>query len=339
MKTLITGGAGFVGQHLLRRLAATARPGDRLGVLDLPHADRRDLADLEYQWLPGSVTDPPRVREAVAGCDRVYHLAADAGLWHRDPDHFEALNHQGTRNVLAACSDAGVGRVLHCSTESIVPPSQGPEPQDRVTDARLEEMPGPYCRSKYLAEQAALAYAREGLDVVIVNPTVPVGPGDRNQTPPGRLITAFLRGEVSAFLPGTINFVDVRDVADGMQRAMERGQTGERYLLCGENFTWQEAFDLIAEVTGLHPPRRRVPYAVALAYAHLAECASRWITRTEPLATVTGVRLTRRSFVFDPSRTTEALGWSPRPVRQSFADAVEWTLARGLAPRPREVSS
>ncbi len=334
MNTLVTGGAGFIGQHLVRLLAERRRAGDRLAVLDLPAADRTGLDRIDCEWIPGSITDPDRVRSAVAGRNRVFHLAADPSLWHADPEHFDTVNHQGTRHVLAACQAAGVARVVYTSTESIVPPTGDARPQDRVADAQLEDMPGPYCRSKFRAEQAALAFARDGLDVVIVNPTVPVGPGDRNQTPPGRLLTAFLRGRVGGYLPGTINFVDVRDVAEGHALAMERGRPGERYLLCGENFTWRKAFALLSKLTGLPAPRMRVPYPVALAFAWLAERRARWLGGPPPLATVTGVRLTRRPFVFDPARTTDALGWRPRPVRESLADAVRWTVDQGLAPRP-----
>ncbi len=334
MSILITGGAGFIGQHLVREVCRSSSGSSSVAVLDLPGADRKALAGVDVEWLTGSITDPEFLRHAVSGRKQVYHLAADPNLWHPETDHFEKVNHQGTRNVLLACMEAGVERVVYTSTESIVRPAEESKPQDRAETSSLGKMIGPYCRSKFLAEQAALAFAAKGLNVVIVNPTVPVGPGDVNQTPPGRLLTDFLNQRIGGYLPGTVNLVDVRDVAVGHVLAMEKGKAGERYLLSGENFTWEQAFGLFSELTGLPGPWLQVPYLVALAFAHTSEIWARYVTGKSPMATVTGVRLTCQPFVFDASRTTDALGWRPRPVRESLADAIRWCVAEGLCPEP-----
>jgi dihydroflavonol-4-reductase len=200
--------------------------------------------------------------------------------------------------------------------------STGPIAED--VEIALSDAVGPYCRSKLLAENEAMARARAGYPVVIANPTMPVGPGDRGLSPPTRLIRDFCRGKLPARMDCTLNLIDVRDVAEGLIRTMERGTSGRRYLLGGENLTLAGLLGLLSELTGVPVPRWRVPYALGLGVAYASEFWADHVTGRTPKATVTGVRLTRRTMHFDPSRSLAALGLSPRPVRASLGDAVDW---------------
>jgi len=318
---VVTGGAGFIGSHLVDRLAAAGR---RVRVVERPGADASHLPP-GVEVVRADIRDAGATRRALAGAREVYHLAANPNLWAADRGEFDAINYRGTVHVLDAALGAGAGRVLHVSTESILTrarPAAGPIAED--AEVRLSDAVGPYCRSKLRAEDAAMAMARSGAPVLIVNPTMPVGPGDRGVSPPTRLIRDFLRGRLPAVMDCTLNLIDVRDVADGLVLAMSRARPGRRYLLGGENLTLVELLGILSEMTGVPVPRWRVPYAIGLAIAHASEFWADRVTHRTPRATVTGVRLTRRTMHFDPSRSLAELGLVPRPVRESLADAVAW---------------
>jgi len=321
MPTLVTGGAGFIGSHLVSLLV---RRGAAVRVLERPGAAvdhlPRDLIDVVF----ADVRDRAAVARAVRGCPLVYHLAANPNLWTHRRGHFTRVNYRGTVHVLDAALEAGARRVLHTSTESILTRAGQSGAIRADQHVRLEDALGPYCRSKLLAERHAFRLARSGAPVVIVNPTIPVGPGDRGRSPPTQMILDFCRGRRREYLGGDLNLIDVRDVAEGMLRAMDRGRPGRRYLLGAENHTIREVFALLAGLTGLPEPARRVPYGVALAAAHVSEFVADAWTRRMPLATVTGVRLTRRVMRFDARESLDELGLRPRPVRDALADALAW---------------
>jgi dihydroflavonol-4-reductase len=277
--TIVTGGAGFIGSHLVERLIAR---GDRVRVVERPGADTSHLPS-GVETVRADIRDPRAVESAMRGGRWVFHLAANPNLWARDRGEFDAVNHRGTVHVLDAALAAGAERVLHTSTESILTRARGRGPIAEDVEIALGDAVGPYCRSKLRAENEAIARARAGHPVVVANPTMPVGPGDRGLSPPSRLIRDFCRGRLPARMDCTLNLIDVRDVAEGLIRTMERGIPGRRYLLGGESLTGR-------------PPK----------------------------ATVTGVRLTRRAMHFDPSRSLAALELTPRPIRESLADAVAW---------------
>lgn len=323
--TIVTGGAGFIGSHLVDLLVAR---GSRVRVVERPGADTSHLPPL-VDVAVVDIRDRPAVDGAMRGGRWVYHLAANPNLWVRDRAEFAAVNHQGTIHVLDAALAAGAERVLHTSTESILTCSRanGPIAEDiEVTEA---DAVGPYCRSKLLAENEALRRARAGRPVVVANPTMPVGPGDRGLSPPSRLIRDFCRGRLPALMDCTLNLIDVRDVAEGLIRTMERGQPGRRHLLGGENLTLAGLLGILSGLTGVPVPKWRVPYGVGLAVAHVSEFWADHVTGSPPKATVTGVRLTRRTMHFNPSQTLALLGLVPRPVRLSLADAVAWLRRTG----------
>lgn len=318
--TIVTGGAGFIGSHLVERLVSEGR---RVRVVERPGADVSHLpAGVEV--VRADIRDQTAVVEAMRGGVWVYHLAANPNLWVRDRSEFDAVNYRGTVNVLDAALAAGAKRVLHTSTESILTcaRSTGPIAEDVVVD--LSDAVGPYCRSKLRAENEAMERARAGSPIVVANPTMPVGPGDRGLSPPSRLIRDFCLGKLPALMDCTLNLIDVRDVAEGLVRTMERGVPRRRYLLGGENLTLAGLLGILSESTGVRVPKWRVPYAMGLAVAHFSEFWADHVSGVAPKATVTGVRLTQRTMHFDPSRSLEALGLTPRPVRESLEDAVAW---------------
>jgi dihydroflavonol-4-reductase len=329
--TVVTGGAGFIGSHLVENLV---KRGERVRVVERPAAVVEHLpAGVEV--VRADIRDREAVIEALEGARRVYHLAANPNLWVRDRAEFDAVNHRGTVHVLDAALEAGAERVLHTSTESILTCAKQAGPIAEDVEVTLDDAVGPYCRSKLRAENEAMARARAGKPVVIANPTMPVGPGDRGLSPPSRLIRDFCLGRLPARMDCTLNLIDVRDVAEGLVRTLERGVPGRRYLLGGENLTLVGLLGILSELTGVPVPRWRVPYPVGLAVAWLSEAWADRVTGLTPKATVTGVRLTRRTMHFDASRSLAALGLVPRPARQSLADAVAWLRQTGQIAPPK----
>jgi dihydroflavonol-4-reductase len=266
------------------------------------------------------------MRDATRGCKRVYHLAADPNLWRRDRREFDAINHVGALNVMRAALDGGASRVLYVSTESILTSGVPGSTHPSIESARFheEDMIGPYCLSKFRAERAAFQLAEAGSPVIVCSPTLPIGPGDRNQTPPTRLAVAFCRGKIPAYLDCSVNLIDARDVADGLVRAMDRGRPGVRYMLGAHNTRLAQWLEVLAGIVGRPAPRYSIPYPLALA---VGWCSERWadaVSHRIPMATVTGVRLTRRTMHFDHSTTLNELGLAPRSVHEATRDAVEW---------------
>lgn len=318
--TVVTGGAGFIGSHLVEMLV---RNGHRIRVIERPEADCAHLpAGVEI--VRADIRDRDATRQAIAGARWVYHLAANPNLWARDRGEFDAVNHRGTVHVLDAALGGGAERVVHVSTESILTCARSAGPISEDVVIAMTDAVGPYCRSKLRAENEAMERAHQGSPVVIVNPTMPVGPGDRGVSPPTRLIRDFCNGGLPARMDCTLNLIDVRDVAEGLVRAMERGRPGRRYLLGGENLALVELLGLLSDLTGVPVPRWSVPYALGLAVAVASEFWADHVTKQPPKATVTGVRLTRRKMVFDASRSLGDLDLIPRPIASSLADAVAW---------------
>jgi dihydroflavonol-4-reductase len=270
------------------------------------------------------IRDRTAVRKSVEGFGQVYHLAANPNLWTYPRGLFRQVNYLGAVNVLEAALEAGAKRVLHTSTESILTRAKQTEAISEDQTITIHDVIGPYCRSKYLAEQHAFRLARSGAPVIIVNPTLPIGPGDWGRSPPTQMMLDFCKGRRREYMDAELNLIDVRDVADGMIRAMDRGHPGKRYLLGHENLTILQVFSHLARLTGLPEPNRRIPYPLALGVAYISELVADMVTHKIPAATVTGVKLTRRRMHFDPSRSLGELGLKPRPVASSLTDAVAW---------------
>ncbi len=311
-------------------MAALRARGARVRVLDLAEPD--DLPS-EVEFRRGSILDAQCLRSAMEQIEQVYHLAGIAKLWTRDKADFGRINAGGTEMVMQVAAEQGVRRVVHCSTEAILLPKRtsGGAAIDEGARPDFSDMPGPYTRSKHQAEQAVQAAVRRGLDAVIVNPTVPIGADDRNLTPPAAMLAMFLSGKSPAYLDCVLNLVDVRDVTAGMVLAAERGRTGERYILGGENLALRDLLTLLEQTSGRAMPKIALPGVVALASAAMAESLADWMTRRQPVATREGVRLALRSAPFDNSKARKELGYNPRPVRDGLAEAVRWLLATDAA--------
>jgi dihydroflavonol-4-reductase len=316
---LVTGGSGFIGRHLADALLSL---GDAVRVLDVAE---QGGASAEVDFLRGSVADPVAVERALDGVDCLYHIAGIAHLWRRNKDDFDLVNRRGTEIVLQAAARKGIGRIVHCSTESILLPKRR-NAQAHVDESAappLQDMPGPYTRSKFLGERAALKAAGDGLDVVVVNPTVPVGDGDRNMTPPAAMFSLFLSGGAPFFLDCVLNLVDVRDVADGIVRAARHGRAGERYILGGENLPLRELLSVLEKKSGRRMPRRTVPPFLAVAAGTISGWIADRVTHAPPAATREAIELALRSAPFDCRKAKSELGYAPQPVDKALTEVVE----------------
>ncbi len=318
---LVTGGGGFIGSHLVNQLLEN---GESVRVLEAPAAEVGHLPLKAIELVRGDIRHPEEVREAVQGCRQVYHLAANPNLWTRVPSDFDAVNYVGTCNVFKQALQAGVERMLYTSTESILAGTQ--VRGQCVEEFRFhgEKMIGPYCRSKLKGEQEAFRLADAGAPVIVVCPTLPIGPGDHHLTPPSRMTLAFCQGKLPAYLDCEFNMIDVRDIADGMCAAMKIGRPKVRYLLSGTNLLLVEWLAIVGRLIGRSAPRWQVPYPVALLVAHASEWAANHFTGRMPLATVTGVKLTKHSMHFEAEKSRKELGLRTRRVEESARDAVAW---------------
>ena len=318
---LVTGGTGFIGQHLVSALAARGR---KVRVLD-----RRSpvcaISGVEY--VSGSVLDAGLVDETLRETDEVYHLAGLPGMWLPNKDDFHAVNFRGTEVVIAAARKRGIARFLHCSTESILfrPTSL----QDASGERSLlppEQMPGVYTRSKMLAEQSAAQAAAAGFPLVIGTPTMPIGPHDHNLTPPTAMLRRFLHGRIQMYLDFIVNMVDVRDVAAGLILTMERGRIGQRYILGGESMSLKKILQLMAAISGHRTLAIPVPGKFAEATAAMLEFISDHITHTPPSGTAEGVRIALRATELSIEKAQNELGYAPRPIEPALRDTIAYLL-------------
>jgi dihydroflavonol-4-reductase len=331
MKCFVTGASGFIGANLVHELHAR---GHSVKALVRSTSDLRGLRGTEYERVEGDVAQAEILKAAMRGCDWCFHAAASYHLWLPDYGPMYAANVEGTRTVLEAAAAAGCKRIVYTSTVGCIglPKAQDGEvvPTDEKTPVSESQMSNPYKRSKWQAEQVALELARKGLPVVIVNPSAPVGPRDAKPTPTGQVIVDFLNRAMPAYLDTGLNYVHVRDVAIGHILAAEKGRIGERYILGNleGNWTMQQSFAVLQEITGVTAPKMRIPFFVALAAAHVDETVSRF-TGKPPKAPLAGVRMAKYKMFFSPAKAVSELGLPQTPPRQALADAVEWFRENG----------
>jgi dihydroflavonol-4-reductase len=321
---LVTGANGFVGCHVVRELLKT---GVVVRALVRKDGDLRALSDLDCERVVADLRDASAIAEFAQGCDTIYHVAADYRLWVPDPAPMYAANVEGTRNILEAGRRAKVKRIVHTSTVGALGIVSGGSGREDMP-VRLEDMVGPYKRSKFLAEQLAVTAAREGLPVVIVNPSTPIGPLDYKPTPTGRIITDFLNRRMPAYVDTGLNLAPAEDIARGHLLAAERGRIGEKYILGGENLTLAEMLNRLAQLSGLSAPRFRLPYSVALAFACGAEAVAR-VTRRPPRASLTEVRMARKRMFFDDAKARRELGYNPGSVDEALRRAIAFFRGHG----------
>lgn len=327
MKTaFVTGASGFVGANLVRALLA-----EGWQVRALVRTAASNLDGLDVECVAGDLFFPG-LAEAMRGCDALFHVAAHYSLWHRDHDELMRVNVEGTRAVLAAAHAAGVPRVVYTSSVAAIGVRADGAAADEAYQSPPEALIGTYKRSKYFAEQEARRAHAAGLDVVIVNPTTPIGPWDVKPTPTGEIVLRFARGRMPAYVDTGLNVVSVHDVALGHMRAYERGRSGERYILGGENVSLRTLLERLAPLVGRAVPRHRIPHGVALAYAALGEYVLGPLG-IPPEVPVDGVRMSRQRMFYASAKATEELGLACTPVTPALADAVEWFRDHGYLAR------
>ena len=321
---LVTGATGFVGSAVARVML---NRGLAVRALVRRGSDRANLAGLDVTLCEGDLTDTASLARAVDGCTYLAHVAADYRIYVPNPATMLSANVAGTEALLRAAWAAGVKRVVHCSSVAALGLTADGSPADEMTPVSEAKVVGIYKKSKYRAEQAVLALAREGLDVVIVNPAAPIGPRDIKPTPTGRMILDAAAGRMPAYIETGLCAVHVDDVAEGHALALERGRAGERYILGGENLALQDLLALVDDVTGRRQARLRRPRQALWPLALACEGLARF--GVEPLVTRDHLRMAAKTMFFSHAKATADLGFQPRPAREAVADAVAWFRANG----------
>jgi dihydroflavonol-4-reductase len=336
MRALVTGATGFVGAAVARALL---REGWEVRALARKGSDRRNLQRIAVEVVEGDLADVSSLARALAGCEALFHVAADYRLGAFDPEQLYKTNVEGTRNILTAAREAGVRRVVYTSSVATIGIPTDGSPGSEETPSTLSDMIGHYKRSKYLAEEVAREAVRAGSSVVIVNPSTPIGPGDVKPTPTGQMVFDAAAGRMPAYVDTGLNIVHVDDVAAGHLLAFHRGRVGERYILGGQDMSLREILVEIAQLVGRKPPSVRLPSGVVMPIAYVAEAVAR-VTGRSTRITVEGVRMARKRMFFSSGKAARELSYEWRPPIQAFADAIAWFREEGLLqPVSRRISS
>jgi len=326
MLAFVTGATGFVGSHVA---CVLAEQGADLRLLIRVSSDPRNIEDLKAERVIGDLREPALLEKAMSGCDVVFHVAADYRLWVRDPELMYRANVEGTSAILSAAKKNGVRRVVYTSSVATMGFTSNGHPADENSPVSLDNMIGPYKRSKFMAEQVALEAGRGGMDVVVVNPTTPVGERDIKPTPTGRIVLDFLKRKFPAYVETGLNLVDATECARGHIQALEKGRSGERYILGGENLTLKQILDRLAAITSLPSPTVKLPYIFALAAGVVDEMVNGRVLGREPRATIDTVRMGRKMMFVSSAKAERELGWRTVPVDGALRRSVEWFRANG----------
>ncbi len=329
MKVFLTGATGFVGHHVAHALAAE---GADLRLLVRKTSNLANLEGIRGESHLGDLSDPESIRPALAGCDAVVHVAADYRLWIRDPKAMYRANVDGTRELLRMAREAGVPRVVYTSSVATMHFRTDGLVINEDTPVQLSDMVGHYKRSKFLAEREAIKAAEAGQQVIILNPTTPIGPNDSKPTPTGRIIVDFLNRKFPAYMDTGLNLVDVAEVARAHVAALTLGEPGQRYILGGENLTLKQILDKMSAITGIPSPTVKIPFAVAATYAFFEEWITGRIRGREPRATLEEVRMGRKKMYASSAHAQQQLGFRIVPVYPAMRAAIEWFRAHGYAP-------
>ena len=336
MKVFLTGATGFVGSHVAR---VYADAGAELRLLTRASSNLTALEGMAAEVVAGDLREPEELRSAIQGCEAVVHVAADYRLWVRDPKSMYAANVDGTRELLRMAREAGVRRVVYTSSVATMGFKKDGTIVDESSPVSIEDMIGHYKRSKFLGEQEAIKAARCGQEVLILNPTTPIGAGDVKPTPTGRIVVDFLHRKFPAYVDTGLNLVDVDEVARVHLVALEQGTPGERYILGGENLTLKQILDRMSSITGLPSPTMKVPHAVAMAFAFFDENFTGRLLGREPRATVEAVRMGQKMMFASSAKAERELGFKVLPVYTALRAAIEWFQEHGYAPEPENKSA
>jgi len=328
LKAFVTGATGFLGSHVARVLSDY---GANLRLLVRPTSNLTNLQGLNAETATGDLRDAASLERTMAGCDTVFHVAADYRLWVRDPNEMYRSNVEGTRSLLASARKSGVQRIVYTSSVATMGFTSDGNPADEESPVALADMIGHYKRSKFMAEQVALEAGRSGMNVVIVNPTTPIGEQDVKPTPTGRIVVDFLKRKFPAYVETGLNLVDARECARGHVLALEKGKSGERYILGGENLTLKQILDKLGEITGLPSPSIKLPYFFAFATGVVDEVITGRMLGREPRATIDTVRMGSKKMFASSAKAERELGWKIVFVDAALRRAVEWFQANGYA--------
>ena len=329
MKCFVTGATGFLGSHVARQLL---KQGAELRLLVRPTSRTDNIDGLPLERVIGDLRDVTSLKRGMDGCEYVFHVAADYRLWSVNGQELYDSNVDGTRNILQAARESGARRVVYTSSVATMGFGDNGRMTNESTPVTLANMIGDYKRSKFMAEQLVRGAARGGQDVVVVNPTTPIGERDIKPTPTGRIVVDFLKRKFPAYVDTGLNLVDVIDCAEGHLLAMEKGVPGERYILGGENLTLKQILDKLAAITGLPSPSIRMPYAVAYATGVVDTIVTGKMRQREPRVTLDSVRMGRKKMFVTSAKAERELGWNPAPVDAALRRAVDWFRANGYAP-------
>lgn len=319
MRAFITGGTGFVGANLVRLLC---QEGYQVRALVRPQANLDNLKGLDIEIIMGDLNDTD-LSGKIRGCEYLFHVAARYSLWQSERDALFRDNVLGTRNILTAAMQAGVSRVVYTSSVAAI----GVNPNGKATTETYQSPPhkliGAYKQSKYYAEQEAMQALKTGLDIVIVNPSTPIGPWDIKPTPTGDMIVRFLRWKMPVYVDTGLNLIDVRDVAQGHLLALQKGKTGERYILGNQNFTLKEILDKLSAITQIPAPQNSIPPWIPLGVAWFDEKVLGKLGKT-PSVPIDGVRMSSQKMYYNPSKAVGELGLPQTNIEIALKDAVEW---------------
>jgi dihydroflavonol-4-reductase len=328
MKIFLTGATGFVGHHVAKAMAAE---GADLLMLVRKTSNLVNLEGIPGETEVGDLAQPDTFAPALAGCDAVVHVAADYRLWIRDPEAMYRANVDGTRDLLRMAREAGVPRFVYTSSVATMHFRTDGLVINEDTPVSLRDMVGHYKRSKFMAEEQAIAAAKDGQQVIILNPTTPIGPNDAKPTPTGRIFVDFLKGKFPAYMDTGLNLVDVSEVARTHVAALTKGTPGHRYILGGENLTLKQILDKMSAITGIPSPTVKIPFAVAATYAFFEEWITGRIRGREPRATLEEVRMGRKKMYASSAHAQQELDFRIMPIYPAMRAAIEWFRANGYA--------
>jgi dihydroflavonol-4-reductase len=329
MKIFLTGATGFVGHHVAKALAGE---GAELRLLVRKSSKLSNLEGIPGDTVVGDLSSPDSYAPALQGCDAAMHVAADYRLWIRDPDAMYRANVDGTRDLLRLAREARIRRVVYTSSVATMAFRTDGIVVNEDTPVTINDMVGHYKRSKFLAEQQAIAAANDGQHVIILNPTTPIGPNDAKPTPTGRIFVDFLNRKFPAYVDTGLNLVDVEEIARTHVAALKAGKPGRRYILGGENLTLKQILDKMSAITGISSPTVKIPFAIAAAYAFFEETITGKICGKEPRATLEEVRMGRKKMFASSARAQQELGFRIVPVYPAMRAAIDWFRANGYAP-------
>ena len=318
VKAFVTGGTGFIGANLVRLLL---EEGYSVRVLVRSSSCLTNLQTLNVELVQGDINDPD-LGQSMQGCQVLFHVAAHYSLWQADREAVYRINVLGTRNILKASRQAGIERTVYTSSVAAIGVGEGVSVNE-THQSPIDKLVGHYKKSKFLAEQEASRAAQSGQEIVIVNPSTPIGPWDIKPTPTGEIILRFLRRQMPVYVDTGLNFIDVRDVAQGHLLALKRGHSGERYILGNQNLTLKALLDQLAQITGLSTPQYTVPVWLPLSVAWIDEQILAPLGKT-PSVPLDGVRMSKQAMYYDASKAVKELGLPQSSITKALQAAVEW---------------